>query len=236
MLHARYAAAPYASYVMPPTLVFDVNETLLDLGALDAPFATIFGTSDVRAEWFAQVLQSALVHTVLDTYADFSAIGGAALEMVAARHDRSLSEAEQTAILDTVRELPPHPDVPDALERLAGTDLRLAALSNGTPDVLQAQLAHAELTPHFDQILSANAVRRLKPAPDPYHMAMDVLGVSACDMEFVAAHTWDVAGAMQVGCPATLVLRDGVTPDPLAPPPDRTVRTLGELADRLLAP
>ena len=219
---------------MPPTLVFDVNETLLDLSALDALFADAFGTPDVRAEWFAQVLQSALVTTVLDTYADFSAIGAAALEMVAARHDKSLSESEQTAILDTVRQLPPHPDVPEALARLAAADIRMAALSNGAPDVLQAQLAHADLTSYFDEILSAHAVRRLKPARDPYYMAMDVLGVSACDMGFVAAHTWDVAGAMQAGCPATLLLRDGVAPDPLSPPPDRMVHTLTELADRLL--
>ena len=219
---------------MPPTLVFDVNETLLDLSALDAPFDDAFGSPDVRAAWFAQVLQSALVHTVLDTYADFSAIAAAALDMIAARHDRSLSEAERHAILDTVRTLPPHADVPDTLDRLAAADIRLAALSNGAPDVLHAQLAHANLTAYFDEILSAHAVRRLKPAPDPYHMAMDVLGVSACDMGFVAAHTWDVAGAMRVGCPATLVLRDGATPDPLAPPPNRTAQTLRDLADQLL--
>jgi 2-haloacid dehalogenase len=216
---------------MPPTLVFDVNETLLDLSALDAPFDDAFGSPDVRAEWFAQVLQSALVHTVLDTYADFSAIAAAALDMIAARHDRSLSEAEQTAILDTVRALPPHPDVPDALDRLAAADIRLAALSNGTPDVLHAQLAHANLTSYFDEILSAHAVRRFKPAPDPYHMAMDVLDVAAGDMGFVAAHTWDVAGAMQAGCPAVLLMREGVVPDPLALPPTRTVPNLHALAD-----
>jgi len=220
---------------MPPTLVFDVNETLLDLSALDPPFANAFGTPDVRAEWFAQVLQSALVTTVLDTYADFSAVGAAALEMVAARHGTSLSEAERTAILDTVRQLPPHPDVPDALARLARTGTRLAALSNGAPDVLHTQLAHADLTSYFDEILSAHAVRRLKPAPDPYHMAMDVLGVSACDMGFVAAHTWDVAGAMQAGCPAVLVTRSGVVPDPLAPPPTHTVPTLAGVVDLVRA-
>jgi 2-haloacid dehalogenase len=209
---------------MPPTLVFDVNETLLDLSALDAPFDDAFGSPDVRAEWFAQVLQSALVHTVLDTYADFSAIAAAALDMIAARHDRSLSEADRHAILDTVRALPPHPDVPDALDRLA-------ALSNGTPDVLHAQLAHANLTAYFDDILSAHPVRRLKPAPDPYHMAMNVLDVAAGDMGFVAAHTWDVAGAMQAGCPAVLLMREGVVPDPLALPPTRTVPNLHALAD-----
>lgn len=219
---------------MPPALVFDVNETLLDLRALDAPFADVFGTPDVRTEWFAQVLHTALVHTVLDTYANFRDVGAAALQMVADRHGRALSDAERAAILDTVRALPPHADVPDALDRLAATDIRLAALSNGTADVLQAQLAHAGLTAYFDVILSADAVRRLKPAPDPYHMAMDVLGVSACDMEFVAAHAWDVAGAMRVGCPATLVQRPGVVPDPLAPPPTRVAPTLHDLADQLL--
>jgi 2-haloacid dehalogenase len=66
-------------------LVFDVNETLLDLRGLDGPFEQVFGDPKVRGEWFVQLLQSALVSTVTDTYADFGTIGRAALAMVARR-------------------------------------------------------------------------------------------------------------------------------------------------------
>jgi 2-haloacid dehalogenase len=70
---------------MPHVCVFDVNETLLDLKALDPHFVRVFGDASVRQAWFAQMIQSALVATVTNAYADFGTIGGAALEMMAAR-------------------------------------------------------------------------------------------------------------------------------------------------------
>jgi hypothetical protein len=69
---------------MARVCVFDVNETLLDLTALDKPFARAFGEAGVRQFWFAQLIQSALVATVTDAYADFGTLGGAALDMMAA--------------------------------------------------------------------------------------------------------------------------------------------------------
>jgi len=54
---------------MPRLLVFDVNETLLDLAALDAPFEQVFGDASVRRAWFAEVLRSAFVSVITDRYA-----------------------------------------------------------------------------------------------------------------------------------------------------------------------
>jgi hypothetical protein len=61
-------------------IVFDVNETLLDLSALDPPFERAFGRPGLRHEWFAQLLQSALVSIVTENYADLGAIGRSALD------------------------------------------------------------------------------------------------------------------------------------------------------------
>ena len=84
---------------MERVCVFDVNETLLDLRALDAHFARIFGDAGVRQAWFAQLIQSALVATVTDVYSDFATIGGAALDMLAARQDITLSSADRAQSL-----------------------------------------------------------------------------------------------------------------------------------------
>ncbi len=54
--------------------MFDVNETLLDLGAMDPHFERIFGAAQVRRHWFSQLLQSALVSTVTGVYVDFGRI------------------------------------------------------------------------------------------------------------------------------------------------------------------
>src|SRR5919106_1106067 len=105
-------------------IVFDVNETLLDLTALDAHFERVFRAAGVREEWFKQVVQSALLTSILDAYSDFGAVGAAALEMTAAAHDVFLTEDNRNAILGTMRKLPPHPEVPDSLRRLREQGLR----------------------------------------------------------------------------------------------------------------
>ena len=65
-------------------LVFDVNETMLDVNALEPHFARVFGDGRVLRDWFSTVLLYSNVVTVAGPYADFGAIGGAALDMVAA--------------------------------------------------------------------------------------------------------------------------------------------------------
>jgi 2-haloacid dehalogenase len=134
---------------MPRVCVFDVNETLLDLSALDPHFARVFGDAAAREAWFSQLLQSALVATVTDAYADFSTIARAALEMTAARRGVPLSDQDRQDILGSMRQLPPHPEVRESLERLRAAGLRLAALTNSPPQVAEAQLTNAGLRGSF---------------------------------------------------------------------------------------
>jgi 2-haloacid dehalogenase len=214
--------------------VFDVNETLLDLGALDPHFGRIFGDAGVRRAWFGQLLQSALVATVTDAYSDFGAIGGAALEMMAERQGVSLSDEDKLQILGGMRELPPHPEVAGSLSRLRDAGLRLATLTNSTQQVAEAQMENSGLRGYFEQLLSADTVRRLKPAPEPYRMAAQTLGVDVGEIRLVAAHAWDVAGALRAGCAAAFVARPGMVLDPLVERPDVVGADLREVADRIL--
>jgi 2-haloacid dehalogenase len=152
---------------MARVCVFDVNETLLDLRALDVHFARAFGDADVRPIWFAQMIQSALVATVTNAYAEFGALGGAALDMLAARRNIHLSGADRAQILGGMRTLPAHPEVAESLARLQQAGLRLAALTNSTLAVATDQLTHAGLAGYFEQILSADMVRRPRQRRSP---------------------------------------------------------------------
>jgi len=219
---------------MARVCVFDVNETLLDLGALDPHFETAFGDAGARRAWFLQLLQSALVATVTGSYSDFGQVGGAALDMVAEREGLDLSDGDRQKILGGMRELPPHPEVAESLDRLRDAGLRLATLTNSTKQVAQAQMENSGLRDYFEQILSADSVRRLKPAPEPYRMAAESLGVEVGQVRLVAAHAWDVAGALRAGCAAAFVARPGMVLDPLADRPDVVGADLREVADRIL--
>ncbi len=215
---------------------FDVNETLLDLQALDPLFAETFGDATARREWFTQMLQLAFVSTITHEYRNFGTLGAAALEMLVARRGISLSEERRAVLLGGLRRLPPHPDVPASLQRLRDAGLRLVGLTNSTLSVSQEQLAYAGLDDFFERQFSADAVRRLKPAPEPYQMVARELGVSISSLCMVAAHTWDIAGALKAGCGAGAFLaRPGMVLDPSAPRPMFVGANLAEVADQILA-
>jgi 2-haloacid dehalogenase len=215
--------------------VFDVNETLLDLAALDPHFQRVFGDARVRQLWFAQLIQSALVATVTGAYRPFGQIALAALQMTAGQAGVELADADRDAIAAQLRQLPAHPEVSGALRRLQEAGFRLAALTNSTEEVARAQLEHAGLIDRFEQVLSADTVRRLKPAPEPYRHAAERLGLPVGQVRLVAAHAWDVAGAARAGCATAFVARPGKVLDPLVePPPEIVGADLAEVADRIL--
>jgi 2-haloacid dehalogenase len=215
--------------------VFDVNETLLDLAAMDPHFQRIFRDAGVRVAWFNQMIQSALVATVTGAYSQFGAHAMAALDMTAERAGVRLTDGDREAVAAQMRQLPAHPEVSEALRRLRDAGLRLAALTNSTEQVARAQLEHAGLIDAFDLVLSADTVRRLKPAPEPYRMAAERLGVAVGETRLVAAHAWDVAGAGRAGCATAFVARPGKVLDPLVERPEIVGADLTEVADAILA-
>ena len=216
---------------MARVCVFDVNETLLDLGALDPHFERVFGEASARQAWFGQFLALWLTEMLTGEYTNFGTIGGGALEMVAERQGVDLSDEDKQRILGDMQELPPHPEVEDALGRLRDAGIRLAALTNSTQQVADAQIDNSGLRDYFEQVLSADIVQRLKPAPEPYRMAAESLGVEIGQVRLVAAHAWDVAGAMSAGCAAAFVARPGMVLNPLFERPDVVGSDLREVAD-----
>ena len=219
---------------MARVCVFDVNETLLDLGALDPQFERVFGDASTRQAWFGQFLALWLTELVTGEYTPFGTIGGSALEMVAERQGVALSDEDKQQILGGMQELPPHPEVEESLGRLRDAGIRLAALTNSTQQVADAQIDNSGLRDYFDQVLSADTAQSLKPAPAPYRMAAESLGVEVGEVRLVAAHAWDVAGALRAGCAAAFVARPGMVLNPLAQRPDVVGADLREVADRIL--
>lgn len=219
---------------MTRILVFDVNETLLDLQALDPLFEHAFGDKSVRQAWFSQFIQNALVTTITGPYQPFGKIGAGALDMMAARRGITLAEEEKKGILSAIASLPPHPEVRETLERLQEAGARLVTLTNSTEQVVQKQLLHAGLQKYFEHTFSADTVQRLKPAPEAYHLVAREMGVDIHETRLIAAHAWDIAGALQAGCATAFVARPGMVLDPLFPQSEIVGADLKEVAEKIL--
>ncbi len=218
----------------PAAIVFDVNETLLDMSALDPLFADAFGDKGVRRTWFAQTIANVLTATLLGSYADFGDMQRAALEMTARRRGIAIDPERARRILRGTASLPPHGDAIAALSRLREEGFRLAVLTNGTLATVEAQLEAARLRPFFDVVLSADTVRRFKPALETYVFAAERLGTPPRDLLMVATHDWDVTGAMNAGYRAAFVARHGAALNPLEPAPELSAPDLRSLAETIV--
>ena len=214
-------------------LLFDVNETLLDLAPLKKRVGDILIDPGMPELWFATTLKHSLAMTVAGQYAAFPDIGAAVLQMLARNSDLAMRAEDAKRVLSVMRELAPHPDVAPALARLKASGLRLAALTNSSQAGVKAQMDNAGLSQFFERQLSVESVGKFKPHAEVYAWAAREMGVQPAECMLVAAHGWDVAGAKWAGMRAAFIAREGQQKFPLSPEPDVDVSDLGALADAL---
>lgn len=197
----------------PVVLVFDVNETLLDIEALEPFFARLFGRPGVLREWFGQLVMYSMTLTLSECYADFFALGQATLRMLAEAHGVELSNGDVAGLTDAMLATPPHHDAAQGLSQLRDDGYRLVALTNSPKHPGQpTPLENAELAGYFERQFSVDELRVFKPATVLYRHTAHQLGVqpSACLM--VAAHAWDTIGAQAAGFSGALLTRPGNAP------------------------
>jgi 2-haloacid dehalogenase len=93
-----------------PIIVFDVNETLLDLNAIRPTFDRIFRDPAAMRLWSAGLITYSEALTLSDAYVPFNEIGGAVLRMLAATRGITVSDAGSSELADRFAAMPPHPD------------------------------------------------------------------------------------------------------------------------------
>jgi len=227
---------PNTASVPPKILFFDVNETLLDLTTMKKSVGKALNNrEDLLPLWFTTMLQYSLVATVGNHYRDFGLIGVAALRMVATNNGITLSEAEaKEAIVGPIQSLPAHPEVKEALTRLKKAGYTLVSFTNSSNKGVATQFKNAGLTNYFDARLSVEDLGKFKPHTDTYAWAARKMGVQPNECLLVAAHGWDIAGALWANWRGAFVGRPGAQLYPLAPSPELNSPTLTAIADELI--
>ncbi len=217
------------------TVLFDINETVLDLSPLQSKFETALGDRDLASEWFATLLHTSTVCALTGVKTSFAELAGVMLDRLAALNVRTLPECERSAILNTFARLAPHEDVQPALESLRSSGYRTVAFSNSSRDLISKQISDSGLALHFDVVLSVEDSGSFKPDSKVYGFAATQLNRQIGDLRLVAAHDWDTHGAMTAGMQAAYLDRNGAPYNPLFRRPDIEATTMVSLAEQIIA-
>jgi 2-haloacid dehalogenase len=218
-----------------PIIVFDVNETLLDLDTIQPVFTRIFNDPAAMRLWFANLITYSEALTLAGVYVPFTDIGAAVLRMLADTRGITVSEADGVELTDRFASMPPHPEVPGALRRLRDHGFRLFTLTDNTLAISGRQLEKGGVIDLFERRFSVDeTVKRHKPAPEAYQSVATVLGLEPGGICLIASHVWDTIGAGAAGWQAALVLREGNAPLPVGPQPDYIGKDLDAVADQLI--
>jgi 2-haloacid dehalogenase len=218
-----------------PVIVFDVNETLMDLDSLNSTFEPIFHDPAAMRLWFANLILYSEALTLAGVYVPFTDIGGAVLRMLADTRGITISDADVGELTHRFATMPAHPEVPAALRRLRDHGFRLFTLTDNTLEVSRCQLERAGVIDVFERLFSVDeTVKRHKPAPEAYHLVAGALGIDPGDLCLVASHVWDTLGALSAGWQAALILRAGNAPLDVGPQPNYIGKDLDAIADQLI--
>jgi 2-haloacid dehalogenase len=197
----------------PSVLIFDVNETLIDIESMKPLFKRVFGDECVLREWFGQLILYSMTLTLSGLYKDFFSLGQGLFEMLGATHKVKVKPGDIEALKEGLLTMPAHADVKTGLEQLKDAGFRMVTLTNSPPiKGGKTPLENAGLADFFERQFSVEAARAYKPAQVLYHMVAQELEAppSACCM--IAAHVWDTIGAQSAGMAAGLLTRPGNAP------------------------
>ena len=86
-----------------PLIVFDVNETLLDLETMEPTFERIFGEKSAMRLWFSNFIMYSAALTVAGCYVPFTDIGAAVMKMLADTRGIRIGEQEKKELTERDR-------------------------------------------------------------------------------------------------------------------------------------
>lgn len=221
-------------------VMFDQYGTVVDmqkgLTEIAAPFLAGKGwggnPSSFVTWWRRTHFENSMIDALLHReHTPYREIGHRAVAYTMERAGIGFTEDEVRYLVGCIERLKPFPDVPEALARLR-TRYRIAVLSNGDPDMLEAARPHHGI--EFDRIISVAEANSFKPHVATYTRAAEIMGVKMEQVLFVANHAFDCIGAKAAGMRSAFIDRRkrpfGRTPHQ----PDLWVDDMKSLADLMV--
>ena len=215
-------------------ILFDVYGTLLDVHSAIAREGKELGAAAdaVSRLWRQKQLEYTWVWSLRGDYRRFRALTEAAPDFALASHG-ARPAALRGRLLQAYERLDPFPEVADTLDMLRKQGVRLAALSNGDPDMLEAGLQASGIGASLDAVLSVAALQVYKPDRQVYELGRAWADAPAGEIAFASSNAWDAGGAAAFGFRTFWINRAGQPPEYDLPRQATIIGNLRDLAPHL---
>ncbi len=180
--------------------------------------------------WRTKIFEYTWLLTVSEKYESFWICINNALIYTAKQLNVNLSEENEKLLMNAFLEIKAFSDVKPVLSKFKASGIKLAFLSNMTQAMLNQGIQNSGLEGYFDHVLSTDHVKKFKPAPQAYQMAVDAFGLPKNEIAFAAFASWDVVGAKWFGYPTFWVNRLNFSSEQLGLEPDGTGTSMLNLA------
>jgi 2-haloacid dehalogenase len=212
-------------------VLFDAYGTLFDVHSVVTRCEKTFpgqGAALSQA-WRTKQLETTWLRSLGNRYVSFWQITQDTFDVAVRQLKLTVSLQDRAEILSAYFSLNTYPEVHQVIDQLRAKGIATGTLSNGSPEMLSAVLAHAQLHDKLDHVISVDAVRRFKPDPIVYQLGPERTNIPAAQILFVSSNAWDIAGASWFGYQAFWVNRAGAPADALDATPVGEGKTLTDI-------
>ena len=217
-----------------PLLLFDSIETIFSLDPLGDRLKEAGLPDNALPLFFAQLLRDAFAISATGQFQPFGGVASGTLEVLLANHGIEPDANQCNEILEAFGELHPHADVQKAFDRAHEREAQVVLLTNGTLRNTEQLVERGDLKDSVDGIVSISEFELWKPAQTVYLRAAERYGHAAEETGMIAAHAWDLQGALAAGLQAGWIQRQDALYHPAMRQPQVQGEELTDVVDRLL--
>ena len=211
-------------------IVFDAYGTLFDVNSAAEKCKHKIGDKwEVFANfWRTTQLEYTWLRSLMKRHKDFWQITEDSLDK--SMNVFNINTSMKNELLNLYKILSPYPEVKEVLTDLKKKNLKLAILSNGTPDLIN-ELVSTNNLDAFDDLFSIEEVKIYKPDSRVYDLPVNKYKIQPKEVVFLSANTWDVSGGGNFGYNAVWVNRNNCHFDNLDYKPKKEIKNLKGLLE-----
>ena len=211
--------------------VFDAYGTLFDVNSAAAKCKKKLGNrwESFANAWRTTQLEYTWLRSLMKRHKNFWEITEDSLDHT--METFKIKQGMRNELLNLYKELSPYPEVKECLEGLKSKKIKIAILSNGTPDLLKGLVQSNNIQNYFDDIMSIETVGIYKPDSKVYEMPIKKYSCKPENICFLSSNTWDVSGGGVFGYNAIWVNRFNKVFDKLSYKPQLVINNLNQLLE-----